>query len=222
MSSGSSQTSLEVFVKGSDLATSLGLPKKESEQERDTHEGRDELAVASFEWLKQRPKQFVMLTLSCFLYSLVGLNLLMIWDEVEFHSGLFGHGVLWPRFIRLYSYGIVLQGILSFLGDIFAPYVLWRRDSILCTIDIIAALFNTGMGISCMSSVKLPAGQQEHLSTLCNFFVVAVCTTFPLSVISFRQRNFQVWVWAHTMWHLIPCSIAFTVLRVMVKQPIEQ
>jgi hypothetical protein len=67
MSSGSSQTSLEVFVKGSDLATSLGLPKKESEQERDTHEGRDELAVASFEWLKQRPKQFVMLTLSCFL-----------------------------------------------------------------------------------------------------------------------------------------------------------
>lgn len=205
---------LDVFVKGSELATSLALlrPDQHSKKKKDDADGRDELAVASFEWLRRHPRQFVMLAASCLLYSLIGLYILKIWEEIEFVAAPWVH---FPRAVRLFGYSVVLQGILSFLGDVYAPYTLWRRDTVFSTVDVVMALGNTALGVSLMSSTKLPTERQAHLSKLCALFVIAVCTTFPVSVVSFRQRNFQVWVWAHTLWHLIPCTIAVAALYVI-------
>lgn len=206
-SSQQSMDTMDFFVKGSELATSLALlrPDEQSSKKDDDDDGKDELAVASFEWLRLHPKQFVMLAASCFLYSLVGLYILKVWEEVAFVSTPWVH---FPRAAQLYGYSVVLQGVLSFLGDVYAPYTLWRRDTIFSTVDVAMALGNTALGVSCMSSAKVPEERQAHLSKLCALFVVAVCTTFPVSVVSFRQRNFQVWVLAHSLWHLIPCTIA--------------
>ena len=215
-----STQSLDFFVKGSELATSLALLKPTErhygKEEEEQPESKDELAVASFEWLRSRPRQFVMLAASCFLYSFVGLYLLRVWDEVEFMAAPWVH---FPRAVRLYGYSVVLQGILSFLGDVFAPYTYFKRDTIFSLADVLMAFANTLMGVSFMSSAKVPVERQGQLSNLCALFVIAVCTTFPVSVISFRQKNFQVWVWAHSLWHLIPCSIAVAAIYVISASP---
>ena len=184
--------------------------EKNEVQEGDDPLGRDPLSVASGKWLHAHPLHFVMLIVSCWGWSVVGAYILAQANSI--YPTLYPFDRTGPErmkhLVTGYGCSVLLQGLLSFLADVFAPYYLqagWdRRDNCFSYADIFMALINTGLGAVYMSSCKVSDDRNPALTAMAVIFVTSCAVFFPCSVIQFRNENFLAWVWCHFLWHIIP------------------
>lgn len=173
-------------------------------------DGRDPFSKASGEWLRAHPVYFVMLIVSCWGWSAVGAYILARAGSI--YPTMYPFDRTGPERMEVcvmcYGFSVLVQGALSFLSDVFAPYYLeagWdKRDNVFSYADIIMALINTGLGAVYMASCKVSDARSPALTAMAVIFVTTCGIFFPCSVMQFRNENYLAWVWCHFLWHLFP------------------
>ena len=114
------------------------------------------LCTGSSRWLKTHPAQFLVLVASCFNYSFLGFYIMYCHREIQptaFPFSLTQNGVLYL------GMSIVLQGLASFMGDIYSPYHLGTIQSKWSYLDITMALTNVSTALSSFCGRKCQYSQ---------------------------------------------------------------
>ena len=151
------------------------------------------MTIFCADFLLSRPLLFVIFTLSCFNYSLIGIytiyqsnNLNLIYEPFEQFNG---HCIL----------GCVLfyQGIFSYLHDVYGTYlcdVNYYRN-----LDIIFAIFNFVYASFILFYINW---------VMDILFIISCCILYIYSVyLSSKKSNTYIYV--HILWHTVPLVIAF-------------
>jgi len=99
----------------------------------------DPKCVGSAKWLKRHPAQFLVLIASCLGYSFLGLYIVYISNSVKPLGFPFSLG---ERSMMYYGFSVVVQGVASFMGDIYSPYTLGTICSKYSHFDVCLALTN--------------------------------------------------------------------------------
>ena len=177
----------------------------------------DPKVKACQQFMRSNPRHAVILSVSCFAYSLVGVGLMLTADFLP--PSYFPFTEPWAYFCLGCS--LFVQGPLSYLGDVHSVLTLGSDLTVYCSVDRLMATANAIFAFVAFAGVhttlKLPQHQPHRISLaiLATCWTIAVAVTFPMSKYTWGRGNMLSWWFWHNLWHFVPCGLTIVALIIL-------